>query len=172
MNSTSYSRYDAYMQNSVVGRSPVQLITALYEGAIEASQQAVRCLESGDIWARGKAVNKATSIVTELLISLDMEKGGAIALNLKRLYGYMQSKLIEGHAKKSRAAFEEVEKLLGTLLEAWRVVEWKSTAGAEAAYEDVQPVSATVAEEIETALPYGAYFCEPPATLSRVAYTC
>ena len=121
--------YQAYTEGSVVGSNPVRLVTMLYEGAIGACQQIEQCFESGDIWGRSKAVTKAVNILTELLVSLNHEKGGAIAANLKRLYSYMQCRLLEAHAKKNRSAAKEVERLLSDLLEAWQTVEQQSARG-------------------------------------------
>ena len=175
-------QYQTYTQNTLVGTSPADLVVALYEGAIESTRQAYRCFESGDIMGRSKAVTKVTQILTELLMSINADKGGELTLNLKRLYTYMQTKMVEGHAKKTGEPFKEVEKLLNNLLEAWQVVaaktkaaeqatqyELKAHAAAVGAYE-VAEVAATVAEDMP-ALPYGSYGYEPLDT-PRMAFTC
>ncbi len=118
----STDRYQAYVNNSLLGSEPIGLVVALYEGAIDAARYARRCLETGDHWGRSKAVSKAADILTELIISLDDDRGGAVSQNLRRLYAYMQFRLIEGHVKKSAEVFAEIERLLATLLDAWRVV--------------------------------------------------
>jgi flagellar biosynthetic protein FliS len=68
--------YAAYSESSMMGASPLQLVTRSYEGAIGAVQQAKQCFASGDIMGRSKAITKAVSILTELMISLDHQKGG------------------------------------------------------------------------------------------------
>lgn len=159
--------YQAYVDNSVVGSSPTQLIVALYEGAIEATRQAARCLETGDVWGRSKAVSKAHNILTELYISVDCEKGGELSSNLRRLYAYMQSRLLDGHAKKSGEALAEVDRLLSNLLEAWRVVAAKSARLAEPA---IPAAPQAREEEGMPALPYGGYY-QPVDTFSQLAYS-
>lgn len=121
--------YQAYTEVSVVGSNPIRLVTMLYEGAISACQEIERCFESGDIWGRSKAVTKAVNILTELLLSLNYEKGGEMAANLKRLYSYMQCRLLEAHTRKDRAIPKEVERLLFQLLEAWQIVEQQGARG-------------------------------------------
>lgn len=111
--------YRAYTEGSLVSSDPLRLVVALYEGAVASVRDCRRCLESGDIWGRAKAVSKAVNILIELTASLDQKKGGEISVNLARLYNYMQRKLMEGHAQRSAAAFSEVENLLSTLLEGW-----------------------------------------------------
>ena len=112
--------YQAYLEDSLATQDPMRLVLALYEGALEAARQARACIEARDIWGRSKAINKGIAILTELLVSLDYEKGGAISLNLKRLYSYMQTRLLEAHARQAAEPLSEVEKLLGTLIEGWR----------------------------------------------------
>ena len=153
--------YQAYRDGSVVGSDPIRLITMLYEGAISACQQIEQCFESGDIWGRSKAVTRAVNILTELMMSLNQEKGGEIAGNLKRLYSYMQCRLLEAHAQKNRALPKEVEHLLSQLLEGWQVVEQQSARGGAsmaAAAGEARPICPEAAP-VEL-LSYGGYFGE------------
>jgi flagellar protein FliS len=112
--------YQAYTEGSVFSDQPLRLVVALYEGALDAARQAAGCLQANDIWGRGKAINKGIAIFSELLAALDEEKGGEIARNLKRLYLYMQRRLLEAHARQAAPPLWEVEKLLETMLEGWR----------------------------------------------------
>ena len=155
---TNTDPYQAYVQDALLDSSPTHLVTMLYERAVEMVKQAQRCLESGDVWGRSAAVSKTTHILTELLVSLDHEKGGRLAANLGNLYGYMQCKLVEAHAQKSPALLREVEQLLSTLLEGWykvaeEVQRSASTLSAPAYTKpfEAQDVSAPV---------YGDYFAE------------
>jgi len=151
---SDYNPYQAYVEGSVSSQHPMRLVVALYDGALEATRNAGRCLESGDIWGRSKAVNKALALLTELLVSLDYEKGGEISLSLKRLYGYMQTRLIEAHARQTAEPFREVEKLLGTLIEGW------SVASDSLPSEECEMRESALSEEAQ-AVPYGAYWSEP-----------
>lgn len=150
--------YAAYSEASMVGASPLQLVTRSYEGAIGAVQQAQRCFASGDIMGRSKAITKAVSILTELMISLDHEKGGEISANLKRLYSYMQQRLLMAHTQKVVEPLVEVVGLLSSLLEAWKVVEHKSSA--EVARGTEQSLVVPVPEAEDSSLAYGGYFGE------------
>ncbi|MGH9581774.1 MAG: flagellar export chaperone FliS [Bryobacteraceae bacterium] len=153
--------YRAYVEGSVFSSDPVRLVVALYEGAIECTRQSRRCLETGDIWGRAQAVSKAVNILTELIASLDHKKGGEISVNLAGLYNYMQRKLMEGHAGKSAAAFEEVEKLLQTLLHAWYVAaEQKSGLPQLVAGSGYGEESARMGVHEAAGAPYADYFTE------------
>src|SRR3954449_6836407 len=111
-----------YAQSSLLEASPLQLVIALYEGAINAAEQAKAALVGSEDLARSRSITKAVSILAELMCSLDTEKGGEIGANLKRLYSYMQQRLLLAHATKSAEPMDEVVKLLSTLLDSWRQV--------------------------------------------------
>jgi flagellar secretion chaperone FliS len=110
----------AYAEGTVLSANPLEMVVALYEGAIEAVGRARNCLLSGDIWGRATAISKAVKILTELLISLDHKRGGEVSQNLKRLYSYMQCRLLDAHSLKSEEHLNEVERLLQGILEGWR----------------------------------------------------
>ena len=169
MKLSDYNPYQAYEEGSVASEHPLRLVVALYEGALGAVQNAGRCLESGDIAGRSKAVNKALRILTELLVSLDDEKGGEISLSLKRLYGYMQTRLLEAHVRQSIAPLREVEKLLATLTEAWRGA---SNSLPPSAVVKEEIASSAYEPELETAgMPYSAYWSETLETRSGAAFS-
>jgi flagellar protein FliS len=151
--------YAAYSESSMVGASPLQLVTRSYEGAIGAVQQAKQCFASGDIIGRSKAITKAVSILTELMISLNHEKGGEISTNLKRLYSYMQQRLLMAHTQKTVEPLIEVIGLLSNLLEAWKTVEQKASTEVDCS-EGQALVPATVPTPEESSLAYGGYFGE------------
>jgi flagellar protein FliS len=115
-----FDPYQAYLEGSVFSGNPLSNVIALYEGTIHSVRHARQHFETGDIMARGKAINKAVTLLTELLVTLDHEKGAEISANLKRLYGYIQSRVIQAHAQKQIEPLFEAERLLETVLEAWR----------------------------------------------------
>ena len=112
--------YQAYAEGSVYSGNPLGLVVALYEGTIQNIERARHCLATGDAMARSKAVNKAMELLTQLLVSLDHERGGEISANLKRLYSYVQCRLLDGHTQRVEAPMREAQRLLETMLEGWR----------------------------------------------------
>lgn len=164
----SYSDpYQAYAEGSLLNSDPVRLVISLYEGAIKSVQQARECLKAGDIWGRSRSITRGIQILAELMISLDHEKGGEVSQNLKRLYSYMQSRLLEAHAKKTEEPIAEVEQLLRTLLEGWQgVAELKQAElPSEIRVQEALPAHDSVREPA-----YGGYFDPTPAA-SELAFT-
>lgn len=110
--------YQQYEQSYVLDADPVELISLLYRAAADAVAKAREHLMAGDIFARGRQISRAQQILAELSQALKMEHGD-VAVNLARLYDYMQHRLHEAHAGPSVDAMDEVENLLRRLHEAW-----------------------------------------------------
>jgi flagellar protein FliS len=117
------TRFVQYLEAEVLGADPVKLVNLLYRGALEAIGAARRYLAAGDILRRSRQISRAWEILLELLRSLDRERGGELGTRLAALYIYMQQRLIEANVQQTDAPLAEVEKLLGTLAEAWRAVQ-------------------------------------------------
>lgn len=162
--------YTMYAQSSLLEASPLQLVIALYEGAISATDQAKAALRSGEDLVRSRSITKAVSILGELMCSLDHEKGGEISANLKRLYSYMQQRLLLAHATKAAEPMDEVVGLLSPLLESWRQV--SSNQPAVSADQTTRFKAAAVsAPEGETGFSYGGYFLESGEAMGREVYS-
>ncbi len=157
---TESNPYKVYADERILNASPIGLIVALYEGAIETSVLARKHLASGDIPARTKAITKLNNILNELMRALNDEKGGEISSNLRRLYLYMQSRAVDAHTKKRPEPLQEVERLLSTMLEGWRAAE-TNVGGAcpvEARLSEIGDLTGTTTDySTEDNSPYGNY---------------
>ena len=117
---STYSNYqNAYKKASVNTLDQNKLIIMLYDGAIKNANFAVQYMESGEIEKVHDSLIKTKNIVTELLATLNMEQGGEIAKNLKSLYSYMFSQLIEANMEKKTEPVLTVIDLLKELRGAW-----------------------------------------------------
>ena len=83
----------AYQDNAITTQSRGRLIVLLYEGAIKFLKLAIKEIEVKNYQGKGKYINKAQDIIHELNAVLDMEAGGEIATNLRKLYIYMNEHL-------------------------------------------------------------------------------
>ena len=93
--------YAAYQKTNVNTASQGRLVVLLYEGAVKHLKAALNLfdlndkLKAGDIEQFGIHLQKTQAIITELQVSLDMEKGGDIARNLMSLYVYFNEELMD-----------------------------------------------------------------------------
>lgn len=121
-------RENPYLENMVKTASPAKIVQLLYEKAIEHLNESEKLLEEGNYVQFSERVGKAQDIITELNLSLDMEKGGEIAKNLRALYTYMYRELVEAVLKKDKAKLLEVRGMLSDLLETWKEAMKKAAA--------------------------------------------
>lgn len=160
-NMSSCNPQREYLAHRVTAASPLELIRILYEGAVQAVNQALEGLRSGDILHRGNSVSRAVEILSELRVSLRREVNPEYCDTLGGLYSYLQRQLIRAHAEKSEALFQEVARLLRTLLEGWtgameNLKTGKEDGGAHEPDKAVTPVSSSVPysqEPVETKMP-------------------
>jgi flagellar protein FliS len=92
----------------------------LYEGAISFLVKAQACQTAEDIPGACNYINRAQDIIDELNASLNLDEGGDIAANLRRLYLFMGDQLVKAKVEKAPEPLSEVIKMLSTLNEAWR----------------------------------------------------
>jgi len=110
---------DAYRKTEAQSASPLQLIVMLYDGALRFLSEARAAQLTGDTRKRNEALKRVSAIVAECHSSLDMERGGAVAAELDRLYSYISGRLLDITVKRDATAIEEVHKLMTTLRSAW-----------------------------------------------------
>lgn len=109
-----------YFEQMILSASPIELVRILYQQAIAAVADAREHLREGRIRERGIAIRKAHAILAELMVSLNPEYAPEIAENLRKLYCYMQERLLEAHMWQVEPPLEEAAQLLATLADAWR----------------------------------------------------
>lgn len=108
-----------YKKTEVNSSDNVRIIALLYDGAINFIRIAKKKMEQGDIPAKCLYVGKATAIVSELSISLNMDTG-EIAKNLRMLYDYLLDRLLYANLKNDLKALNEAERILEILSVAWK----------------------------------------------------
>lgn len=140
---------NAYRTNKAAAAeyaSPHQLITLLFDGALERLARAIGHAERGEIAAKGECIGRVVMILDSLQSSLDQAAGdGVIAGNLADLYDYMMRRLTEANLRTDPAMMNEVHELLAGLAEAWRAVSPDVVPGAAQSAE-TEAVTGSAAE--------------------------
>lgn len=114
-------QFDRYRQVGVETASPVDLVIMLYRGAIRFLAEAEEAIAARDVAEAHRCLVRSQEIIAELMGSLNLD-AGEIAVNLSRLYDYMQQRLIEANLRKDPAGVIEVRRLLSELLDAWEAI--------------------------------------------------
>ncbi|HEX4521679.1 MAG TPA: flagellar export chaperone FliS [Gaiellaceae bacterium] len=119
----------AYNETNVLTATPERLVVMLYDGAIRYLYAAAAAAREGRRDVARDRLRRAQAIIDELNRSLDMRQG-AIARNLRDLYGFCSRHLIDSTLNGNAVGYEEVAKLLAELREAWDQCGALEVAGA------------------------------------------
>lgn len=111
--------YNTYAQNDVTVESPTKLIEMLYEGILRFNFQAKKAIEAHDVEKRTYWINRSSNIFTELMSTLNFERGD-ISYYLQGLYGYQLQTLAEVNINNDAEKLDQVNQVVKGLLEAWK----------------------------------------------------
>lgn len=112
-----------YRKHSVEGASPLRLIIMLYDGCLRNVDLAKQYMDSGDVFKRNEAIQRAQKIVGELMSCLDMQAGSEIAKSLFALYSFVYNRLLEANIEDNASKLDEVTQVLSELRESWESLE-------------------------------------------------
>lgn len=121
-----------YLEMEIQTATPSMLIVKLYEGAMRHARRAQDLHGKGRFGERGQAISRALAIVGELQDSLDLEKGGDIAENLRRLYWFVSDRLLDASVSGRMSSIDEAMVVLDTLHGAWSEIARQAPACREA----------------------------------------
>jgi flagellar protein FliS len=119
----------SYQQQALAGATGVELIVALYDGAIRFLYQAMQCVEERDVYGRRVAVKKVIDILTYLQARLRPDKGASVAASLADFYTTMFTLTLEASHLESKEQFQEVISFVRNVREAWVIVARDPEAG-------------------------------------------
>ncbi len=111
--------YNQYKQTQITTANQGKLIVMLYDGAIKFLNIALDNMSPKTYDIVNTNIIKAQDIITELLLSLNMDEGGEISQNLFNLYMYFKRQLLDANMKKDGEIIKHILKLLKELRDAW-----------------------------------------------------
>ena len=124
------SQNETYRKTQIDTAGPEMLVLMLYDGALKFMSKAQDAFEQGDKQEINNMLLRVQAIITELLTSLDKEKGGEVAINLERLYIFFLEKLSDSNINKDVKPLNEIRPLIQDLRDTW----------AEIVKQSVKPV--------------------------------
>jgi len=111
-----------YQQQALMGATGMELVLALYDGAIRFLYRAVQCIEEQDVRGRRIAVSRALDILMYLQARLRPDLGGSTAQSLSDFYATMFTMALEASHYESVEQFHEVIACIRNVRDAWLVV--------------------------------------------------
>ena len=117
----------AYKNTSIKTASQGTLILMLYDEGIRKIEASIKLIDvekvpPSSIEKINNNIIKAQEIITELMASLNTEKGGQIASNLMAIYSYFYQQLLQANIKKDPAILKDILNMMKDLRSAWQDV--------------------------------------------------
>ena len=114
------AQYRAVRSHGLVAdASPTRLVQIMFEQILAHLAAARGSMERisnnrplNEVVVKGKAVSKAVALINQLNATLDMERGGEVAANLRSLYEYMMHRLTLANATNDARIAAEVAALV------------------------------------------------------------
>src|SRR5437764_712053 len=85
----------AYRERDVMTASPARLVVIVYDHVLSNLHRARVATQVNNLPVRLEALSNARDGIMHLLSTLDVSKGGAMAANLRSIYGFMYKELVD-----------------------------------------------------------------------------
>lgn len=110
-----------YLENDILSRPKEWLVPLLFEHLVASLKRSRVQIETGDPAGWVASLTKASSIVFELLGTLDLEAGGEIAERLSGLYAFWASEIlrVQGAPKENTERLADLVEMANSLHEAF-----------------------------------------------------
>jgi len=121
------AQYRAVRSHGLVAdASPTRLVQIMFEQVLTNLATAGGCMGRitnnrplDDVTTKGRSIGKAIALIGQLNATLDMERGGEVAANLRSLYVYMLSRLTLANATNDAQIVAEISKLVREIKSGW-----------------------------------------------------
>ncbi|MDR1132737.1 MAG: flagellar export chaperone FliS [Synergistaceae bacterium] len=132
---------DTYRVNQIQMASKEQLLIITYDIGIRSCAAAEKAIESQDAEQVNINLQRAQSVVRELMVTLNLEQGGEVAASLLRLYDFMYYQLVEANVKQDAAVVKTVRSMMEELKATWMeaIAKLKADAAKEKTPQTVTP---------------------------------
>lgn len=111
-----------YQEQAIATAGPAQLVLMMYDGVLSGVAKAMQAQGEGTLESLevvNHELQRAQNILTELLITLDRDKGGEIARSMAALYDFAIDRLVRANVTKDLSLLEPVRTVIGDLRDAW-----------------------------------------------------
>jgi flagellar protein FliS len=112
--------YNKYQNNTILTASPQELTLMLYNGAIKFCNQAIISIENSEMQKAHNYITRVEDIIEEFIITLDDKY--SVYESFKRMYDYVNERLIEANMNKDIEILNEVLGYLRELRDTWKEV--------------------------------------------------
>lgn len=119
----SYATHAAqYQEVAVRSASPGQLVVMLYDHLLVSLRRTRLAIEHPDVERRGAALDRARTALSELLVTLDHERGGEVAQQLSGVYTFLLGELVDAGVRPDLARLDRVLAIVADLRDAFATI--------------------------------------------------
>lgn len=111
-----------YREMEVAGATPGQLVVILYDHFLTHLAKARYAMDAEQLAARSDALSVCRSVLTELLVTLDRDRGGDMAVHLGAIYSFLLGELTTLGIKPDRQRLERITRIVQELRDAFAQV--------------------------------------------------
>ena len=122
-----------YRETEVLTATPGQLVVLLYDHLLVSLRRASVAMAGKDLELQSECLEKSRNALTELLVTLDREKGGEVASNLAALYTFLLGELVLVGVRADLARLDRVTRMIAELRDAFAQVSSTPVASAASA---------------------------------------
>jgi flagellar protein FliS len=122
----SYSNYasqaNKYREREIVAASPAKLVVIVYDHVLSSLMRARAAGDAKNIELRLDSLGRARAGIMELLATLDVDKGGALGVNLRSIYGFVFTQLMDESRNPEAKRLERLIAIVTDLRDAFATV--------------------------------------------------
>jgi flagellar protein FliS len=111
-----------YRETEVLTATPGQLVVLLYDHLLLSLRRARVAMEARELDVQSDNLERGRNVLTELLVTLDRERGGEVASNLGALYSFLLGELVQVGVKADVSRLDRVTHMIGELRDAFAQV--------------------------------------------------
>ena len=130
------NKLEAYRHADTMGKSPLDLILMVYDGAIKALKTASDHYARKEDQAGYDQIQSAKRMVTHLYTTLDREKGGQMAEQLGKMYTWVLSQLYVLEAAKNVDQIGKVIQVMSNLRSGWETLKTQPAEATDGTAEE------------------------------------
>ena len=130
-----------YQRNDTLGKSQIDLVIKVYDGAINAFKTAKNNYKENEPQKGYEQLEKVRKFITHLYTTLDFKQGGEIAEKLSKLYVFILTQLDVIEATKDLKKIDDNIKILNNLRSGWTGIKQQG-AGVQKNVPSEEPVAA------------------------------
>lgn len=132
-------RIKAYQTTDTLGKTQVELIIQVYDGAISSYKKAIEYYTHEEFQDGFEQLERSKKFLTHLYTTLDLKKGGEVAASLGKLYAFIINQTQMAESTKEIALLQSNIEILDNLRSGWQGVQTEQITAQESG--PVQPVT-------------------------------